>query len=136
MLSQWVRDEVKQFDTLRKNGKKPNCVLSAYIHGEITEEDLYEFNTVFSTKDIATGENGFNKLLQRILAKTPIDASDASNSFDTAIPNNSNENINNLTAEDLSLVFLDSSLKKFNNFDNEQYKSFCYKIQSKSKQFI
>ena len=133
MLSQWVRDEVKQFDTLRKNGKKPNCVLSAYIYGEITEEDLYEFNTVFSTKDIATGENGFNKLLQRILAKTPIDASDASNSFDTAIPNNSNENINNLTAEDLSLVFLDSSLKKFNNFDNEQYKSFCYKLTKRIK---
>ena len=35
MLSEWVRDEVKQFDALRRNGRKPGCLISAFLYGSI-----------------------------------------------------------------------------------------------------
>ena len=65
-LSQWVADEVKQFDGLRKLGKKPNSIINAYLYGSITVDDLIEFNPVFSTKDIANKETGFEKLYDQI----------------------------------------------------------------------
>ena len=69
-LSDWVADEIKQFDGLRKIGKKPNSIINAYIYGDIQVEDLLEFNTLFSTKDIAFGEDGFSKLYDMILEKS------------------------------------------------------------------
>lgn len=69
MLSNWIYDEVKQFDSLRKNGEKPKCLINAYIFGDITKKDLYTFNTVFSSRDIKSGESGFCELYQQILIK-------------------------------------------------------------------
>lgn len=68
-LSEWVNDELKQFDGLRKTGKKPNSVINAYIYGEITIDDLVEFNSLFSTKDVVFGEDGFEQLYRMVLAK-------------------------------------------------------------------
>lgn len=67
--SEWIKEEVKQFDALRKKGMKPNSVLNAYIYGDLTENDLFGFNTVFITKDVASGEAGFESLYQMILKK-------------------------------------------------------------------
>lgn len=72
MLSKWVADELKQFDGLRKIGKKPNSVINAYIFGTITVDDLLNFNTVFSTKDIAFGDQGFESLYNMIIEKEGI----------------------------------------------------------------
>lgn len=69
MLSKWVADELKQFDGLRKIGKKPNSVVNAYIFGTIKVDDLLTFNTVFSTKDIAFGDHGFESLYNMIAEK-------------------------------------------------------------------
>ena len=69
MLSKWVADELKQFDGMRKIGKKPNAVINAYIFGAIKVDDLLNFNTVFSTKDIAFGEQGFESLYNMIAEK-------------------------------------------------------------------
>lgn len=69
MLSQWVAEEVKQFDGLKKVGKKPNSVMNAYIFGDLTVDDLMNFNPVFSTKDIGMGENGFEALYRMIAEK-------------------------------------------------------------------
>lgn len=69
MLSQWVAEEVKQFDGLKKLGKKPNSVMNAYIFGSMTVDDLMNFNPVFSTKDIGIGEGGFEALYKMILEK-------------------------------------------------------------------
>lgn len=68
-LSEWVTDELKQFDGMRKTGKKSNSVINAYIYGNITLDDLIEFNSLFSTKDVASGENGFEQLYKMVLAK-------------------------------------------------------------------
>lgn len=68
-LSEWVNDELKQFDGLRKTGKKPNSVINAYIYGEITLDDLIEFNSLFSTKDVVFGADGFEQLYRMVLAK-------------------------------------------------------------------
>ncbi len=62
MISDWVKDEIKQFDSLRKNGLKHNCLISALLYGDITEEELFHVNTLFSTKDIVRGEEGIPKL--------------------------------------------------------------------------
>lgn len=72
MLSEWVSDELKQFDGLRKIGKKPNAVINSYIFGTITVDDLLNFNTVFSTKDIAFGDRGFESLYNMIIEKENI----------------------------------------------------------------
>ena len=69
-LSDWVADEIKQFDGLRKIGKKPNSIINAYIYGDIQIDDLLDFNPLFSTKDIAYGEDGFAKLYAMVLEKS------------------------------------------------------------------
>lgn len=65
-LSSWVADELKQFDGLRKIGKKQNSIITSFIFGDITIDDLINFNSVFSTKDIAFGNDGFDKLYEMI----------------------------------------------------------------------
>ncbi len=69
-LSDWVSDELKQFDGLRKTGKKTNALINAYIYGNIQLDDLISFNTVFSTKDIASGSNGFEKLYNMLIKRS------------------------------------------------------------------
>ena len=69
-LSEWVADEIKQFDGLKKTGRKPNSVINAYIYGDIKIGDLLDFNPLFSTKDIAFGEEGFAKLYAMVLEKS------------------------------------------------------------------
>ena len=76
--SEWIKEEVKQFDTLKKNGRKPNSVLNAYIYGNLTESDLAEFNTVFASKDIASGDDGFETLYQMVLEKSKLMSSSLS----------------------------------------------------------
>ena len=68
MLSKWVYDEIKQFDSLRKNGEKPNGMIGAYIFGDLQPSDLYKFNSVFSSIDIKFGEDGFASLYEQISA--------------------------------------------------------------------
>lgn len=68
-LSEWVTDELKQFDGMRKTGKKNNAVINAFIYGDITVDDLIQFNSLFSTKDVASGENGFEQLYKMVCAK-------------------------------------------------------------------
>jgi len=119
MLSEWVRDEVKQFDGLRKNGKKSDCVISAYIYGSITEEDLYNFNTLFSTKDIMRGEQGFEKIYQQILNKKRNSKSSRSNTdfLDS-----------NTSFDDISLNFLNNKFKRYKDINEEEYLSHCLLI--------
>ncbi len=70
-LSKWIYDEVKQFDSLRKNGQKPNCIINAYVFGDLQPSDLFTFNTVFTSVDIKTGDTGFEELYQQIAKKNP-----------------------------------------------------------------
>ena len=68
MLSEWVYDEIKQFDSLRKNGEKPNGMMGAYIFGDLQPSDLYKFNAVFSSIDIKFGDDGFEALYKQLIA--------------------------------------------------------------------
>ena len=125
MLSEWVKDEVKQFDGLRKNGKKPNCLISAYIFGSITVDDLYRFNTMFTTKDIISGENGFEKLYQMIKQK---------NSLFSGSENQVQELDFYPTQpvhEEISLRFLDSELIDYADFDDQTFQMHCQKISDR-----
>ena len=102
MLSTWVKEEVKQFDALYKNGKKPNAVISAYLFGDITIDDLCNFNVLFSTKDIVGGADGFEKIYKAIAAKNgaPVPAqAPKQRSFD-----------------EISVRFLDNELKSYASF--------------------
>ena len=86
MLSEWVYDEVKQFDGLRKKGKKDNnCLFNAFIYGDLTIDSLCEFNTVFVTKDIQFGEDGFAKLYEMLVSKNNTFSSNYSIKLDTDI---------------------------------------------------
>lgn len=121
MLSEWVRDEVKQFDGLRKNGQKPsNCLISAYVFGSITEEDLYNFNTLFTTKDILRGEQGFEKIYNLLLSKgvTVIDGG---------------TNINVMDFKTISQKFLSEPLKNYSSFTEEQYLNHCHLLTRRLK---
>ena len=74
MLSEWVYDEVKQFDSLRKNGEKPNGMMGAYIFGSLQPSDLYNFNALFSSIDIKFGDDGFEALYKQISLSNGIPA--------------------------------------------------------------
>lgn len=69
MISHWVKDEIKQFDSLRKNGMKGDCLISALLYGKMTEDELFQVNTLFSTKDIVRGEEGIPKLYMLLREK-------------------------------------------------------------------
>ena len=127
MLSEWVKDEVKQFDGLRKNGKKPNCLISAYIFGSITEEDLYNFNTLFSTKDILRGEQGFEKIY-RLLKMKGVRTTDGDNSDITDKSLSSS-----LKFAEISYKFLGEKLKNHRLFTDEEYLSYCNIITKRLK---
>jgi ribosomal-protein-alanine N-acetyltransferase len=68
MLSEWVYEEIKQFDSLRKNGEKPNCVINAILFDGITEKELYSFNPLFASKDVKFGERSFEEIYRQIAA--------------------------------------------------------------------
>ncbi len=73
-LSKWIADELKQFDGMRKLGKKPGAIINAYVFGNVTVDDLISFNSLYATKDIAMGEGGF-EMLYRMIADKGDDAS-------------------------------------------------------------
>ena len=128
MLSEWVRDEVKQFDALRKNNRKPNSILSAYIFGDITIEDLYSFNTVFATKDIASGENGFEKLYSLICAE---DSKMRGENMAMLAADKLDKIYNNF--DDISKEFLHPSLKNYQDFDDNDFEKECSIITRRLK---
>ena len=66
--SEWVKAEVNEFDALRKNGLKKNCVMSALIYGNLTDYDLFRYNALFATVDIVKGEAGIPKLFDYVSA--------------------------------------------------------------------
>lgn len=126
MLSEWVRDEVKQFDGLRKNGQKPaNCLISAYIFGTITKEDLFDFNTLFTTKDIQCGDTGFEKIYNSLISKG-VKGSDIVNK-----KSNMDYSVSDL--DSISKNFLGSKLKKYSSFTEEEYLKHCYLITKRLK---
>ena len=125
MLSEWVKDEVKQFDGLRKNGKKPNCLISAFIFGNITVDDLYRFNTMFTTKDIVSGDNGFEKLYQMIKQKNAF--SQGVGKAVQSIESSPSQPVQ----EEVSLRFLDPDLVNYACFDNETFEMHCRKISDR-----
>lgn len=122
MLSEWVKDEVKQFDGLRKNGKKTNCLISAYIFGSITEQDLYEFNTLFTTKDIACGEDGFEKLYNSIKAKEMPFLINQGMEKET---HKHNKLIEYDDFDDVSRFFLEREFKKYDSLTEEEVLRHC-----------
>lgn len=104
MLSDWVRDEIKQFDSLRKNGMKDNCFISALLYGDITEDELFHVNTLFSTKDIVRGEEGIEKLYTLLMEK--INSSPARREEYSAFTPSTHKN----TPDTISRNFIDSRL--------------------------
>lgn len=116
MLSQWVEDEVKQFDGLRKNGQKPNSIIAACIFGDITEKDLYNFNPLFATKDIIWGEKEFEKFLKRVLPY--------SRSSDVIRPQTASNDVFIKPFDKVSRTFLSNTLKNYEDInikeDNEK----------------
>ena len=126
LLSEWVKDEVKQFDSLRKNGEKPNSVLTAYIFGSITEKDLYSFNPVFATKDIARGENGFEKIYNAIISKN------ANNQIAREV-NCAINDTGSKTFSSISKNFLSDNLKNFELFSQQEYLHHCNLITKRLK---
>lgn len=136
MLSEWVKDEVAQFDGLRKNGKKPNSLISACIMGKITEEDLYDFNTLFTTKDIVRGEQGFEKIYNAILLKDALNTKNVN--ADSKMTASRNEESANTSFDAISKMFISAYLKKnkdikYSNFSNEEYLSNCQIITERLK---
>ena len=134
MLSEWVKDEIKQFDGLRKNGQKTNSLISACIFGNITEADLYRFNTVFTTKDIVHGEQDFKRLYQAIVTKdaeitaTPVQEIASTMNYTQEQPRNDFK-----TFSDISKMFIQLYLSKCTN---TQYASFAYDDYSKNCETI
>lgn len=123
MLSLWIEDEVKQFDGLRKNGEKPHCLISAYIFGEIRERDLYVFNTLFATKDIAKGADGFQKLFFAIREKEQMRAAAVPVPEDAPTPG----------AEAVSLRFLPEKMKGYRDFDETEFRRHCALLTERLK---
>ena len=44
--------------------------MNAYIYGSLTVDELINFNPLFSTKDIAMGDNGFESLYRMVIEKS------------------------------------------------------------------
>ena len=132
-LSEWVRDEVKQFDGLRKNGKKPNCLISAYIFGSICEQDLYEFNTLFTTKDIVSGEDGFERLYRLILAKNEIAATEENKEQLLQSQELSENKVRFQSFDEMSEYFLDKKLKGFSFFSDSEIERHCKRVTKRLK---
>lgn len=133
MLSEWVRDEVKQFDGLRKNGKKPNCLISAYIFGSICEHDLYEFNTLFTTKDIVKGEDGFERLYRLILAKNEISAAEEKEEPPLPTIEASENKARFRSFDEMSEYFLNKKLKGFPSFSDGETERHCKTVTKRLK---
>ncbi len=125
--SDWVRAEVKQFDGLCKNGKKPNALLSAYIFGNIAEEDLYEVNSVFSTKDIAKGEEGFLSLYNALIPKLNISTPTAKPIYIPPVEKKRN------SFEQISAKYLDRELKNFPSLSEEDFFNHCALLTKRIK---
>ena len=127
MLSEWVRSELRQFDGLKKMGKKPNGLISAYIYGNIKESDLYDFNTVFTTKDIVKGDDGFLRLYD-LIAET-------SNTKKIVVFEENNINTEQFiqNSKDLSLKFLSGGLEKYQSFTDEDYTKHCVLLTERLK---
>ena len=123
MLSLWIEDEVKQFDGLRKNGEKPHCLISAYIFGEIQEKDLWRFNTLFATKDIAKGAGGFERLFYQIREKDAL--------LSEAVPVPEDEPTPG--AEAISLRHLPEKLQGYREFDEEVFARHCEVLTERLK---
>lgn len=127
MLSEWVADEVSQFDGLRKNGaKSKNCIISAYIYGKITVQDLYEFNTLFANRNIFYGENGFQKIYESLVAAD-------SNLRTETEPQSVFQPTGTATFDSVSLLFLHNDLKSYASFDDEEYMRHCKLITKRLK---
>ena len=120
-LSDWVYDEVNRFDAFHKNEHKQNCLLTAYIFGSITEAELYNFNSVFTTKDIVKGPNGFKRLLDILLSKRDYSAPVES----LPVPDASANIQDNITARDISRSFLQRDLENFEEFTENDYETHC-----------
>lgn len=127
MLSEWVADEVRQFDALRKNGKKPNSVISAYIFDEITQDDLFNFNTLFAARDIMSGEHGFEQIFN-LLVSTDSSLIDSENI---------NEDVRSVPIErdldSISRQFLHGELVNYSYFTGEDYLRHCSLITKRLK---
>ena len=118
LLSEWVTNEVAQFDSLRRNGKKPNCLFSACIFGNLTEDDLFRFNPVYATIDIAHGEQEFEKLYNAIKIEE--------NKRDVVADVVASVNIEPKTFDDVTKTFISSYIESYTNNDNNVYSKEAY----------
>ncbi len=127
MLSEWVADEVSQFDGLRKNGaKSKNCIISAYIFGKITVQDLYEFNTLFANRNIFYGKDGFQKIYESLIV------ADANLHMAVSVQDIS-KNKEVVTFDSISLSFLHNDLKHYVSFDDNEFMHHCKLITKRLK---
>ncbi len=123
--SKWVEREIKTFDTYCLNNEKKDYIISAYVFGSLTEKDLYHYNSVFATKEITSGERGFNRLLQMIKEKDNCKGNigtsehSADNKFKTF--------------SDISRCFLRDGLKKYELLSDEEFLSHCHKLTARLK---
>lgn len=130
--STWVREEIKQFDGLHKLGRKPNCLISACIFGSMTESDLIDINSMFSTKEVVKGREGFERLYQMICEKKGL-VPKKQEIIKKEQATQTSQNLEKMTAEELSCVFLDDELKDHNSFSDEELLGFCENLTERLK---
>ena len=110
--SEWVRGEVNEFDALRKNGLKKNCVMSALIYGNLTDYDLFRYNALFATVDIVKGEAGIPRLYDYVSEAERI------------IHSGSGDEAARLkNGETLSFDFIDGDLYGYADYTEEDFRS-------------
>ena len=108
--SEWVRGEVNEFDALRKNGLKKNCVMSALIYGNLTDYDLFRYNALFATVDIVKGEAGIPRLFDYVSEAERI------------IRSGSGALSSSKSGETLSFDFIDGDLYDYADYTESEFR--------------
>ena len=63
--SQWVESEVRNFSAMIRNGRKEGGAVFAYISGNVTVDDLCNYNSIFETSDIFDHKFDIEDLIKR-----------------------------------------------------------------------
>lgn len=139
--SEWVKSELKIFDSLRKNGMKRDACICAYIYGDISNEDMIQFNPIFSSVDIVRSKGfdeegvdkeGFEKIYDKLTKNLHERNTDNREIYKETSRGKSDMSCHN-ELDDVSKLFLYDDLKNYSTFTDEEYLERCAIVTKRLK---